>query len=280
MGFFEDYFIEPMTNPMVQGYNLVNTIVFIAILAAAAYLVFRVFRKRIAFDYRFFLALTPYILFGISMRVMMHRIEAGSLVLEGIVKTASPLEPGFWFFTPGIWLLTFALVLAGLFVGGVHKKLNRKRLFWFGCIVMGWPLFFNFLAFNNWAWFLGAAVLIAAVSYGLCLGIDRLTKYKIMRDPLNLFIVAGQGLDGIASAVAISFFSFSEQHVVSNMLIDIHPVLFVAVKLGIAVLIAYFLDDYLKENPKKKQVVGFVKLVIAVLGFATGLASLFKLGII
>ena len=283
MGFLEDYFIEPMTNPAVQGYNLVNTVVFIAILAIACYIIFRILKKRVEFDYKVVLALVPYILFGISMRVIMHRIEAGNLILDGIIKSASPLVPGFWFFTPGIWILTFALVVVGLLIGRIDKKLLRKRLFLFGCIVAGWPVIFNLLAFNNWGWFLGTAVLIGIVSYGLCWLVDKYTNYKILKNPLNVFIVIGQGIDGIASTIAIAFFSFSEQHVLSNFLIEIHPAVFVAVKLGIAVLIAYSLDDYLSEKPKdkdRKQLVGFIKVVIAVLGFATGLASIFKLGLI
>jgi hypothetical protein len=51
------------------------------------------------------------------------------------------------------------------------------------------------------------------------------------------------------------------------------------------------LDDYLKESINKhsnkpgkslnrKNLIGFVKVIIAILGFATGLASLFKMGLI
>ena len=51
------------------------------------------------------------------------------------------------------------------------------------------------------------------------------------------------------------------------------------------------LDDYLKDSIKKyqnkpgknldiKNKIGFTKVVIAILGFATGLASLFKMGLI
>ena len=283
MGFVEEFFVEPMTNPAVQGYNIVNTVIFIAILAIACYLIYRGLKKKVVFDYKFFLALIPYILFGISMRVIMHRIESGNLIIDGIMKSADPLTAGFWFFTPGIWILTFVLVGIGLIVAQGYKKLKRKRLFLFGCVVAGWPIIFNLIAFNNWAWFVGTIILIGLVSYCLCWLVDHFTKYKILKDPLNVMIVVGQGIDGIASSIAITFFSFSEQHVLSNILIDIHPALFVAVKLGIAVLIAYSLDDYLAEKPKnkdRKQLVGFIKVVIAVLGFATGLASLFKLGIV
>ena len=47
-------------------------------------------------------------------------------------------------------------------------------------------------------------------------------------------------------------------------------------------LICYSLDDYAKEqkgNENKLKLIKFIKIIIAILGLATGLASLFKLGI-
>jgi len=284
MDFFYEYFVRPITDPSVQGYNIVNTIILVSILIIACGIVYYILRKKVNFDYNLMIALIPYILFGISMRVIMHQIEAGMLSIPGIIKTANPLELGFWFFTPGIWLLTFGLVVLGLLIGQVYKELKVKRLLYFGIIIAVVPIVFNFLQFNNWAIFLFSLILIIAVAYGLCYLIHKYTRYKILNDKLNFLIVLGQGFDGMASAVAISFFNFSEQHVFSKILMDTHPSLFVLVKLAIAILICYSLDDYLKEQKGKhknrKNLIGFVKIIIAILGLATGLASLFKLGII
>ena len=280
MDFFYEYFIKPMTMSGVQGYNLINTLVFIVLLVIACGIIYYLLRNKVEFNFQFTLSMIPYILFGISMRVIMHQIEAGLLVIDGIVKTANPLQLGFWFFTPGIWILTFALVVIGLLLGGVWKKLELRRTIYFGLIIMIIPILFNFYYFNNWVVFLATLALILVVSYGLCYLVNRFTKYKILNDKTNFFIVLGQGFDGIASAIAIAFFSFSEQHVFSNMLMEISPALFASIKLLIALLICWSLDDYLKDQPKKKNIVGFIKIIIAILGLATGLASLFKLGII
>ncbi|MCX6804242.1 MAG: DUF63 family protein [Candidatus Diapherotrites archaeon] len=293
--FIYDYFVKPIISPEVQGYNLVNTGIYIILLVIACAIIYLALRKKIEFNHKFFISIIPYILFGISMRVIMHQIEAGLLVISWLHKTASPAEIGFWFFTPGIWLLTFALVVIGLLISGVHKKhsigINTKRLFWFGVIVCAPALLFNISKFNNTLVFIGTALLITAVTLGVSYLINRFTKYKILKNPLNVFIIAGQAIDGIASSIAITFFNFSEQHVVSNAVLNIHPGLFVAIKIVIATLICWSLDDYLKEyseknkdDPKKIQkrinLIGFIKVVITILGFATGLASLFKLGII
>ena len=285
--FWTEYFIRPITDPTVQGYNIFNTIILITILLIACGVIYFVLRKKVKFNYDFMLAMIPYVLFGISMRVIMHQIESRLLIIDGLTKTANPLELGFWFFTPGIWILTFALVVIGLLIGEIWKKgtqLKTKRVLCFGIAVAIIPILFNFSRFNNWPIFLASLISIIIVSYGLCYLINKYTKYKILKNKLNLLIVLGQGFDGMASAVAISFFNFSEQHVFSKMLMDLHPGLFVLVKLAIAVLICYSLDDYLKEQKEKhkdkENLIGFIKVIIAILGLATGLASLFKLGII
>lgn len=286
-----DYFINPIMNPELAGYNLVNTITFIILLIIACTIIYFILKKKVEFDEKFFLAISPYILIGVSLRVLMHQIETGNLIIEGITKTADPMQMGFWFFTPGVWILTFSIVVLGLLIAKIWDELNYKRLFIFGLIVALPVVLFNFSKFNNWSWFIGTVALIAIITYTLCWLINKFTPYRILEDPLNIFIVAGQAIDGIASVIAITFFNFSEQHVISNLVINIHPALFAGIKLLLAVLICYSLDDYLKESIHKhnnkpgqslnrKNIIGFVKVIIAILGFATGLASLFKMGLI
>ncbi|MDD2531136.1 MAG: DUF63 family protein [Candidatus ainarchaeum sp.] len=286
-----DYFIKPIMNPEIAGYNLVNTLTYIILLIVACSIIYFILRKKVEFDEKFFLAISPYILIGVSLRVLMHQIESGNLIIDGITKTADPMQLGFWFFTPGVWILTFAIVILGLLIAKIWGELNHKRLFIFGIIVALPLVLFNLSKFNNWSWFIGTVALIAIVTYTLCWLINKFTPYRILKDPLNIFIVAGQAIDGIASVIAITFFNFSEQHVISNLVINIHPALFAGIKLLLAVLICYSLDDYLKESINKhsnkpgkslnrKNLIGFVKVIIAILGFATGLASLFKMGLI
>jgi uncharacterized membrane protein len=269
---------------------MVNTLTYIALLVIACTIIYFALRKRISFDEKFFFSLIPYILIGISLRVLMHQIEAGLIVIEGITKTANPLEIGFWFFTPGVWITTFVLVIIGLLIAGVLTKFDYRKMLIFGTIIALPIVAFNLIQFNNWLAFIAAIIIILAISGTTLFLVNKFTNYKILREPLNKFIVIGQGIDGIASAIAISFFGFSEQHVVSSAVINIHPALFALIKLILAVLICWSLDDYMKEKLSKlnspgktiqlKNKIDFIKLIIAILGFATGLASLFKLGII
>jgi len=290
LDFLQEYFIKPIMNPEIQGYNLINTSIYILLLVISCIGIYFLLRKKINFDEEFFLSLTPYILFGVSARVIMHQIEAGLISIEFITKTANPFEIGFWFFTPGIWIATFTLTCAGLIFSGAYKKINYKIFALFG-IIFALPLiFFNFIQFNNWTAFIATSILIAAVSFATIKFVQKFTNYDIMGEKLNQLIVFGQAIDGIASAVAIEFFNFSEQHVVSGMVMNIHPALFAIIKIVLAVLICWSLDEYFKEEITKAKMPGktielknkveFVKIIIAILGFATGLASLFKLGLI
>ncbi len=276
----QEYFIKPIISPEVQGYNLINTSVFIILLIIACIIIYKTLKNKIEFNQNFFISIIPYIVFGVSLRVLMHRIESGALIIPGIIKTANPFDIGFWFFTPGVWILTFTIVILGLLFSGMLKKINYKRLFLFGTILAAPIFLFNLISFNNWAYFTLTVILIIISTKIITFIVQKYSKYKILNDKTNLFIVYGQAIDGIASVIAITFFNFTEQHIVSNFVINIHPALFVIIKLILAVLICFSLDDYVKENPSKKNLVGFVKIIIAILGFATGLASLIKLGII
>lgn len=294
MNLFQEFFVEPMINPLVQGYNLVNTLVFVLILIIACCLIFVVLRKKIVFDLNFLIALLPFIIVGTSLRTIMHQIESNNLVVNGIFKTANPFELGFWFFTPGVWFLTFFLVVIGLIISFWGGKFDYKKLFFVGLFFSIPLLIFNFLSYNNWFVFLFTILVIIMVVVFLLKLVDSFSKYKILSNKLNFFIVLGQGIDGIASAIAVTFFSFSEQHVVSAFLLDLNPLLFVSVKLIIGVLLCWSIDDFFEDvksksisNKKSKslffvdaQLVNFVKIIIAILGLSTGLGSLLKLGII
>ena len=66
--FLYQFFVKPIISPEVQGYNLVNTAVYIVLLVIACSLIYLFLRKKIEFNQKFFVSVIPYILFGISMR--------------------------------------------------------------------------------------------------------------------------------------------------------------------------------------------------------------------
>ncbi len=279
MSFIEKYFVEPMINPMIQGYNMVNTIVFVIILILFCIGIYYFLKNRVKFDYDFLFAMLPYIFFGVGLRLIMHQIEASSLEITGIFKTANPLELGFWFFTPGVWLFTFLVVVGGLLFSEVWKKIKLKRLFWFGMVFSTPIIIFNLLNYTNWLVFVSIVVVTILVTFGSMFLVKKFSKYDIMEDKTNFFIVFGQAVDGIGSGIAVGYLGFVEQHAFSDMLIQTHPALFAVVKIVLGLLLCWSIDEYMKET-KNKKMLSFIKLAIAIISLAVGIASVMKTGFI
>jgi uncharacterized membrane protein len=288
MDFIQQYFIQPIISPETMGYNPINTGVYILILSVACFFIYKYLSKKITFDENFFKSLLPFVIFGAAMRALMHQVETGMLNVNWLQKTANPMEAGFWFFTPGIWVLTFALVCVGMLFSGMPKKFDGKKLFKFGILIMLPPVFVNLIKFDNWVYFFFAGG-VAAILTLIIIKIFQFfsthkffkqkINYKLTADPLNKFVIAGQALDSTASIVAILMFNFTEQHLVSKAVIDFNPLAFILVKVIIAVLLCWSLDDYVQKEKKHQKAVGFLKIVLAIIGFATGGAGLIKIGL-
>lgn len=278
--FFQAFFIDPILQN--QGYNPVNTLAYFGVLFLLAfYVIFPQLNKRgIKMDFSFVLALFPYILFGVLLRVINFGAEMGLFPLPFAVRTVNLLEPGFWMYTPGVWFATFALVLAGMLLAwrlsnGFGEKFTRFLLA-IGLLVdlplLAWVLF----SLQSWLYFLGVGLVVVALVLLLSWAFSRFTPWKILKDRMNVFALAGQALDGTATFFAVGFFGYGEQHPLSRALLGVNPALFLAAKLALILLLLYFIDrDYGKDS----QLNGFIKLLLIILGFATGGASLFKLGL-
>ena len=275
--FFNEYFVQPVVNPAYQGYNIVNTAVYGAILLALAFFVIfpLLDRRGIKFNYRFCLGLIPYILAGTALRA----IEAAG-ILAGIEKTMNPLEAGFWTFTPGVWFLTFAIVIFGLFFSRwLHKrkKAEFNTAFSFIGLVFSIPLLlFLFANFSNWLGFFAVIVAIAAVSFGIYFPLKFIPFTKKLATPFNGLVVSGQVIDSIATGFAIFFYGFTEQHPLSEAVLGVHPALFLALKVALVLAILY----YVEKDIKRENLRGFVRVFLMILGFATGLASVLKIGLV
>ncbi len=274
MGFleeaFNEYFVRPVVDSSVRGYNPVNTLVYVSILLVIAFFVVFPFldRKGIKFDRKFALALLPYIFFGSTIRV----IEP----LGYVEKTLNPLEPGFWFITPGVWFLTFAVTVIGLVVSRKLKKESYHKLFAVIGVIFWLPVFL-FVAshYSQWLAFFGTIAAVVLVGQAVKIAVGKFTKTGLLKDRMNFLAMQGQVIDGTATAIAISFFGFTEQHPLSAGIIGLHPVLFIIIKVALILLILH----YAEKDIRKENLRNFFKLFLIILGFATGMASVFKLGV-
>ncbi|MFC2175197.1 DUF63 family protein [archaeon] len=209
--FIEAYFIRPVYTG--EGYNVFNTIVYAVLFIAGLHGVKLLLKKwKIKIDKKLFNALIPYLVFAGLLRALQD---------SWAVKH--------WLFiTPGIYLLMTAVVVAAIVF--THKDMKRVQR-------IGWMIAFSAAgvvvasAYSNAfrvEWLLaivGAAVALTAV---LSVAFKKLLKTRE-----NKTVVFGQVLDSVASAIPIAFLGYTEQHVVSGLVIDINPFLFPLVKVAL-----------------------------------------------
>lgn len=272
-----DYFIQPVYNPEIQGYNLINTAVYgILLLAISFCIVYPQLDKRgIKFNYKFALALMPYVLLGTALRA----INAFELLGNAVKKTMNPFELGYWTYTPGVWFLVFAIVVIGLVLG---KWLEKTKKIDFYKAIAGWGIlaaiipaiivFSNFKSFDHFG--INVIAILAITSFVVLIA-NNIAKIKILRDKMNILALAGQVIDGFTAYYAISFLGFGEQHVLSSIILYNMPLMFILAKIILILLIIYYVEKEIKNENLK----GFIKIFLIILGFATGGASLLKIGL-
>ncbi len=270
-GFIFENFCRPIIDPAIRGYNPVNTLVYAAILFALVfYFVYPFLKKReIKADYRFILALLPYIFFGSAFRVLND--------LGLFQKTCSPLDLNFYTFTPGIWLLTAGLAIFGILAAKRLAKSADEFYKYFGIIgaILFLPiLIYEVTQFKAVDGFILAATMVVFITLGVKVLVSRL-RPGFFSDKLNSFILAGQVLDGSATFVATSVYRCGEQHPLSASILGVNPVLFIVVKVAIALLLIYFIDRDLKD----KNYSGYIKMAAIILGWAPGTRDLLTIAV-
>jgi uncharacterized membrane protein len=297
---FYDFFARRIAERGLYG--PMEYIVYGAImLGLAFFVIFPILDRRgIKFNAKFMLALLPYILLGSALRVL----EDMAL----LPRSWNPLEPAYYFVTPGIYLLVAAVALAALCVSRpVSKRLGisfHKTFATIGLALALPILLFEALSFQALAGFIAVfamaflllpvawvflqlsapliSIIISAINHflrliapSLRLNFDEKLWKGLLKNRLNLLAVFSQVLDGSATFVATQFFWCGEQHPLSGYLLDLFPLSFVAVKAGLVLLILHYVDT----NIKNENLRGFIKVVVAVLGFATGLRDVLTLGV-
>ena len=262
--FIFEYFCRPIIDSSVQGYNLVNTAFFALILFGVVYFWLYPWLKReqTKLDFKFMLALLPYVFLGAALRVL---TDIGAF---GIYKTCNILDLNFFTFTPGIWFLITGITIIGLLVA---KKLSKKEgdfPKYFGGIglILALPvILYEVSIFKAWDGFAMTIAIVAVLTLATKIVVEW-KKKGFFDDKLNILVVAGQALDGSATFVATDIFNCGEQHPLSEAILGVHPALFILVKIILAVLIIH----YLEKDVKDKNFRQFIKIAVIILGFATG----------
>lgn len=237
-----DYFLYPKKS----GYDFPKTLTYGIIFIIAIFLVFKVLKKlKIKIDEKLVLAISPYIVFGSTIRVL----EDAKILSSYLFVT-----PGIYFF---VFSILFPLILIFKFLEKKIKIQYYKPVFLIGVILASVPL--SFLEIKN---FYG--ILLSIFFYIPWLLIFYFLKKWSLENRLVTLI---QMFDATITFTSIQFFGFGEQHIVPTILISIFsPVSFLFAKLFVVALILILIDKLSEEKEFNK----FLKLCIGILGGATG----------
>jgi uncharacterized membrane protein len=246
--FFYKYFAESS-----YGYNIVNTTVYSIILILFVYLIFKILKKlKVRIDKNLALAISPFVLFGSSMRVL-----EDSEILRGSI-----------FVTPGIYFLIFGITFFTLLISVFIQK--KKGIPYFK------PMFILGLIFSAFS--------LGNIQYKNYLGIGYIIAYfmpwivllKIIPWLKENKIVTGLHMfDANSTFVSLQYFNYYEQHVLPRYFINLSgtPFSFVIIKFLAVVSILVLIDKY----PHDKEFNNYIKLIIGILGAATGIRDFLRL---
>ncbi len=259
--FFQKYFIQPILSD--GGFNVVDTLVYAALAIVILYVLFLQLKDKVKFDFDFFLAMAPFIVFGSVTRAFMdHDYFGGSDVLK------------FLFYTPGIYLVTASLFLGVL---GISLLLQKRYAYWKICLSGG--IIANAIVFGLAARQIGFDELSGLLGLVLFAGIVAATyfilrKRTFLTEKLPFLTICAQLFDAVNTFVIVQFFGGWEKHPLPRLLIEhFSPASFLVVKLVVVLAAVYFI----RRDVKDVQLRNYILMSIAVLGFAQGLRNVVSL---
>lgn len=244
---FNLYFAESV------GYNPVNTIAYAIILVFFAIIVFEILKRlKIRIDKRLALAVSPFVVFGSSVRVLK---DAGILT-------------EYIFITPGIYFLTFGITFLTLIISIILQRKKGipyfKTMFLIGliliCPVLGFLKYRNFIGVGYvLLWFTPWIIILKTISW--------LSENKAITG-VHMF-------DATTTFVSLNYFGYYEQHVLPRYIIELFGTSFsfIILKFIVIVSILLLIDNFSDD----REFNNYIKLIIAILGAATGTRDFLRL---
>jgi len=273
-----------------EGYTIISEITYGLILIIALYAIYKLLKRlKITVDWRFALALMPYILFGPISRVL----EDTGYFDEPVV---------YWFISPLIYLQIAVYAIFFLLLGNlIEKKYKIEKLTVNTIIFLGGMIFLipslylialwilgdqwsntSGVRFDVFLIVIGLVFLIVGLVYLFSNIFRKNEKIVVYKNPLNLAMLSGHLIDGITSYISIKDpfnmgLYYAEKHPASNALLNIWGPLFPIVKFFLIIIVIYVFDVMFKEELKNHiTLVNLLKIGILILGFSPGLRDLLR----
>jgi uncharacterized membrane protein len=243
-------------------YTPLDYVIGLAILFIIMWLTSKYLFNALELDKYFVYAVAPVIVFAIALRVL---ADAG--VYE---------KNELWNVTPGIYVLAtvFGIVLIAL--GKILERFKDVS-YWKVSVGIGAPVasYFSILLIQKMKdpLLIFQPVLLAlALTMGIYMLSGFIPSTQIFRERENILIVFAHMLDGSATFIGIDKYSFSEEHILPEFLINVAGTSFVMIPLKIVVVLGalYLLDKWKEEEEGSDLYYKMVKFVFFIFGFGPG----------
>jgi len=235
-------------------YTVVNTSVYAIEVVIIAYAIFLILRKiKIHVDKNLAISVFPFVVLGSSLRV---------LVDMNVLKTDIFAAP---FSYISVAFITVAVLSIAALLQRKFKIPYFKTVAFIGTLLALFPLLIVITGIVN----LYGAFLVAifVLPWFILLKISKWSLENKIVSFIHIF-------DATTTFVSIKYFSYSELHVLPNLIIaSFTPFSFVLLKVFAVCTILILIDRYCKEREFKN----YLKLIIAVLGMATGTRDFFRM---
>ena len=209
--FITKYYIDPIVND--TGYNVVNTLTWIALLGVALYLLLLAMRKfEFTLTPRLVFATVPYFLIASSLRVM-----------EDANLFQPPLQ--YVFITPFIYLFQGAVIGGLLLTLLILNDLGKiqKHIEIFGVVGMAWFILNLIIlalftkATNPWIPFVSIGITLGLT--GILFGLGKGFKVDFLLDRLGLSVIFAHIFDGASTFLGVDYLGYYGKHVVEQNVI-------------------------------------------------------------
>lgn len=266
-------------NLFLNGYNLINTTIYVFFVFLGSQLFFKLLKKylpEIKVDKHFIFSVLSFVLLGSLLRILEQEYTGVWLIKH----SNSPLEIGFYFHTPGWLLLLSVLFLVSFLISIIlsrSKKDYYKILIPIGLCLSLLLLVYEFIHINH-LFVLIITFFSVVLIFFIFVFLFKKFKIKILDSLENKLLVLSQIIDFSATLIGLFFFKgvLYEQHPVSRIVIGISPILFPFFKLFLIFILIILIDRHIEE--KEGNI--YTKLIVIVLGFLTGIRDILTISLL
>ena len=240
--------LNSFLSPKEYGYDVFNTSTYAILLSLATYVIYKGIKKvGIRIDQRLAVAVAPYVVFGSCLRVIKD---------AGIVSS-------YLFVTPSIYVLVASIFFSILAISYAIQRRFKidyyKTMFIIGILIL--PFALAQLDYTN----------MRAGIITMSLIVPWIALFKFAKwTTVNKIVTMLHMFDATTTFVAMSFFGYYEQHILPTFFINMFgPISFVVLKLVLIVAVLQLIDRF-SIDEKDKEFKPYIKMVIGILGAATG----------